>query len=162
MDYRIREARTEDAEAAVRAHEAAWDATLAEPAGKRLGELSPFQDRVDAFRSGLEHVSADARVWVAERGGEIVGLAVVRREDADTVQLKDLYVAPVAWGSGVAATLMETAIASIVGVTVATLWVVETNARARRFYEREGWAPDGATRQTPFGVPELRYRRPPG
>lgn len=31
------------------------------------------------------------------------------------------------------------------GVERATLWVLETNQRARRFYEREGWAWDGTT-----------------
>ena len=42
------------------------------------------------------------------------------------------------------------------------LWVVEGNARARRFYEREGWAPDGAAKEDEFGgqvVREVRYRR---
>jgi GNAT superfamily N-acetyltransferase len=159
MDYRIREARVEDAEAAVHAHEAAWDAALAELAGKRLGELAPFEGRVETFRSGLAQVSPDARVWVAEADGEVVGLAVVRREDAQTVELKDLYVAPDAWGSGVAPALMETALASIAGAAADTLWVVEANARARRFYEREGWAADGGSRSTPLGPSEVRYRR---
>jgi hypothetical protein len=41
---------------------------------------------------------------------------------------------------------------------VSTLWVLEGNAQARRFYERRGWSPDGAAREA-FGVLELRYRR---
>jgi hypothetical protein len=42
--------------------------------------------------------------------------------------------------------------------TDAYLWVVEANARARRFYEREGWSADGAMRASSFGSTELRYR----
>lgn len=46
--------------------------------------------------------------------------------------------------------------------TEATLWVLEANARARRFYERKGWAVDGAAREEEVGgrrVTEVRYRR---
>lgn len=42
------------------------------------------------------------------------------------------------------------------------LWVVRGNARARRFYERAGFVPDGAQEAYEVGgrsVPELRYRR---
>jgi hypothetical protein len=42
------------------------------------------------------------------------------------------------------------------------LWVVRENARARRFYERNGWSADGATKTQAFGeqpVTELRYVR---
>ena len=45
----------------------------------------------------------------------------------------------------------------------AVLWVLDGNRRARRFYEREGWAFDGATKVDDRfgpGVRELRYGRP--
>ena len=47
------------------------------------------------------------------------------------------------------------------GFSSITLWVLRDNRRARRFYERAGFAPDGATHVlTRLGdVPELRYRR---
>lgn len=47
------------------------------------------------------------------------------------------------------------------GFTTASLWVLEDNPRARRFYEREGWRPDGGRREEEFfGVPttEVSYR----
>ena len=43
----------------------------------------------------------------------------------------------------------------------ATLYVLDDNPRARRFYEREGWALDGTTKTGEFlGLPvaEVRYR----
>jgi RimJ/RimL family protein N-acetyltransferase len=43
----------------------------------------------------------------------------------------------------------------------ATLWVLEDNPRARRFYEREGWSPDGEAKSDAFlgvRVNEVRYR----
>lgn len=41
----------------------------------------------------------------------------------------------------------------------ATLWVLETNERARRFYEIAGWLPDGATKTEMRGSVELREVR---
>ena len=47
------------------------------------------------------------------------------------------------------------------GFAPLVLWVIEANARGRRFYERAGWRPDGARQPIDFdGVPvdEIRYR----
>ena len=44
----------------------------------------------------------------------------------------------------------------------ATLWVLDSNPRARRFYEVGGWTLDGAARPHTIGgqsVQEIRYRR---
>ena len=50
------------------------------------------------------------------------------------------------------------------GVQRAILWVVEDNATARRFYERQGWSWDGTRVARPLGgflgfptVVEVRY-----
>jgi GNAT superfamily N-acetyltransferase len=152
----LREARTEDAEAFVHAHEQAWDATLAPIVGKRLGELAPFDARVASFRAGLAAGRTDARAFVAEREGEIVGVAT-----AVAGELRDLYVVPDAWGTGVARELMHAALDFLraAGGEDAILWVGAANARARRFYEREGWTADGGERNEGLG-PEVRYRRP--
>lgn len=48
------------------------------------------------------------------------------------------------------------------GIERAVLWVLVGNMRARRFYERGGWAADGARRDSAIGpefVPQLRYAR---
>jgi GNAT superfamily N-acetyltransferase len=156
-NWLIREARHDDAESFVRAHEAAWNAVgLVE---RRLGELVPFEERVKMFEAGLEKVSDDARVWVAERDGTIVGLASCTREEG-TAELRNLYVIPEAWGSGIATALNETALGWMRDrADEAILWVGEENGRARRFYEREGWSADGGRRASSvLGVPEVRYR----
>ncbi len=46
------------------------------------------------------------------------------------------------------------------GFAYATLWVLGTNARARRFYERRGWRHDGASKLhdwEAFVATDLRY-----
>ena len=48
------------------------------------------------------------------------------------------------------------------GYRDAVLWVLDDNPRARRFYEREGWALDGRTKREEFlgvAITEVRYRR---
>ena len=159
-DVVVREAGPEDADGFVRAHESAWNATIAPIVGKSLEDLAPFAVRVELYRSSLEKVSDAARVWLAECAGEIVGTAVALRESQVRVELRDLYVVPSAWGTGVATALMRAAISSVAGgAPEAVLWVGSDNDRARRFYEREGWVADGESRLSSLGHPELRYRR---
>jgi GNAT superfamily N-acetyltransferase len=80
-------------------------------------------------------------VLVAERDGEIVGVAGI-----DGEWLAGFYVLPEYWGSGVADELHAAAVAR----GACTLWCLEENHRARRFYEKRGWALNGETRVVPF------------
>ena len=68
------------------------------------------------------------------------------------------------WGQGIGKALMDSALDVLrqAGFSEATLSVLATNERARRFYEAGGWAPDGAAKQDDsrgFPITELRYRR---
>jgi tRNA dimethylallyltransferase len=107
----------------------------------------PFPD--DAVRARWHAAVADARthVVVAERGDAIVGVAA-----AKDGWLEGLYLVPEEWGNGVADRLHDDALRALAthGATSARLWVLEDNARARRFYERRGWRRDGSERVVPF------------
>jgi ribosomal protein S18 acetylase RimI-like enzyme len=51
---------------------------------------------------------------------------------------------------------------AVAGFTQVTLWVLDSNDRARRFYEAGGWSADGAAKQDDsrgFPLSEVRYRR---
>ena len=91
--------------------------------------------------------AGEHRVLVADRDGEAVGIAAVRRGWID-----GLYVVPEAWGTGIAGELHDAGLDHVrgLGETVCRLWVLEANARARRFYERRGWELDGTTRVVPY------------
>jgi GNAT superfamily N-acetyltransferase len=118
----------------------------------------------EASRAGVAHVYPPDRYpfpteAVRERwrvytdGG---GWAALAGEDGfvavDPPWLEALYVAPPAWGTGVADRLHDAAVAELRarGVDRARLWVLEENHRARRFYERHGWAADGTSRVVEF------------
>lgn len=101
------------------------------------------------------------RLTVAERDGEIVGFTYVGpSETPGAVELYAIHVDPRHIGTGVGRRLMVDALDQLRGGERAVLWVLEENSRARRFYERGGWQPDGATRTEAVSgqpVPQLRY-----
>jgi GNAT superfamily N-acetyltransferase len=80
-----------------------------------------------------------------------------------TGELYALYLAPAWWSAGVGRALTETVLASLWedGYRRVVLWVLTGNARARRFYQRAGFAHDGTTNMlTGIGnIEELRYAR---
>ncbi|MFD7072040.1 GNAT family N-acetyltransferase [Streptomyces sp. NPDC059913] len=79
-------------------------------------------------------------------------------------ELYALYAAPerIGTGTGRALTAEVLARAAARGLTCLELWVLKENARARRFYERAGFAADGAEETFEADgvlVPEVRYVR---
>ena len=79
-------------------------------------------------------------VVLAEEDGAPVGIAAT-----DDCWLHGFYVLPERWGSGVADALHTAALERLACAEV-KLWVLEANVRARRFYEKRGWVPNGETR----------------
>jgi GNAT superfamily N-acetyltransferase len=81
----------------------------------------------------------------------------------EVAELYALYVHPAWWSTGIGRALMDQVLAKVgaTGYRCITLWVLEANARARRFYQRAGFIPDGARHVLDDlgGVTEIRYRR---
>ncbi|MFI2779683.1 GNAT family N-acetyltransferase [Streptomyces sp. ALB3] len=81
-----------------------------------------------------------------------------------SAELYALYVHPDRVGTGTGRALLTEAVARARadGFDAMSLWVLEENRRARRFYERAGFRPDGAAEAFEAGgalVPEVRYVR---
>lgn len=166
----IRDALVEDADAIGRVHVAAWRA------GYRGMMPDAFLDSLDEkaraarWRERLSVRPREARTLVAIVDDELVGIASIgpaRDEVGSRGELYMINVAPSAWGKGVASALLASATSGLVllGHREAILWVLRQNARARRFYEREGWSQEAERRDTirengfTFDVDELRYQR---
>jgi ribosomal protein S18 acetylase RimI-like enzyme len=81
----------------------------------------------------------------------------------ETGELYTLYVAPAHWSTGAGRALTDAALDGLraAGYRRVVLWTLTENARARRFYDKAGFAPDGATNiLAGLGrVEELRYAR---
>jgi ribosomal protein S18 acetylase RimI-like enzyme len=168
MPVRIREAEAKDAEPIASIHVRAWqEAYRGQLDDGYLDGLTP-QDRLPTTRTMIESPPDDLRVWVAEEEGSPVGFAVTGvSQDADadrrTGELYAVYLEPDRVGTGVGRTLCDHAIADLRsrGFTTATLWVLETNERARAFYEKAGWGADGTVTHERVDCemrPTIRYR----
>ncbi|CAL9288312.1 GNAT family N-acetyltransferase [Streptomyces olindensis] len=135
-----------------------------------LDGLSVAEDAERRRRMHLARAEGGVVNLVAEDpGGEIVGWAChgpyregeVLTEEAE---LYALYVHPDRVGQGAGQALLVESLTrcAAAGRGRLLLWVLKENARARRFYERSGFRPDGA--EEPFEVegvvvPEVRYGR---
>jgi GNAT superfamily N-acetyltransferase len=108
-------------------------------------------------------------ILVAEDGDRIVGFVTFgpSRDDgapAGTGEVPAIYVEPSVTRTGVGRDLLEAVTTELrrAGFTKATLWVLEANDPARRFYEKAGWRWDGAVSQHDFDCanrPVVRYAR---
>jgi ribosomal protein S18 acetylase RimI-like enzyme len=99
------------------------------------------------------------RVAVAERAGEMVGIAMSGPPlDAAATwarQLYVLYVQAADHGTGAGRALLEAVVDS---AESAALWVADPNPRAQAFYRKHGFVADG-TAQVEDGVREIRMVR---
>jgi RimJ/RimL family protein N-acetyltransferase len=131
--------------------------------GERLERWTQAIESVDSSRGGI---------LVGKSGdGQLAGFAsfgATRDEDDDPAwvgEVYSIYLAPVAWGQGLGRALMSAALEHLAGATYreVTVWVLDTNARARRFYAAAGFSADGGAKTDDmrgFPLYEVRYRRP--
>lgn len=177
----VREMTADDIDAVARLRVSAWRSAYA-------GLLPrPFLDAMsvaeDAARRREAFAKTDGSVGhlvTEDAHGTVTGWAAVGPDrpagphthaatgTTDVAELYAIYVLPELIGTGLGRTLMDSSLAQARGRGFARvlLWVIEGNTRARRFYERAGFAPDGAEdthdldgRGTYAPVPVVRYAR---
>jgi GNAT superfamily N-acetyltransferase len=167
----IRRAAVGDATAIAVVHVRAWQAAYRGLIPRDyLDSLDP-EERAERWADILAAEDwPRAGTLVATSGSDIAGFAVVcpsRDEGADPLtvgEIPAIYLLPTHWGTGLGRQLMHSALSLLGegGYRQATLWVLDTNERAQRFYRVGGWRPDGTVKQdTSHGIAldELRYRR---
>lgn len=167
----VRPATSADSDAIGLVHVRSWQSAYRSKIPQDyLDGLDPTH-RAQAWRRILEHDQPSRGgilVAVAEGGG-ITGFASFgpsRDSDTDprvTGEVFAIYAAPDAWGTGAGRAMMSSAVTelALLGYTDATLWVLDANDRARRFYALAGWEEDGARkteRSRGFDITEVRYR----
>ena len=107
-------------------------------------------------------------VLVAEDEARIVGFASfgpVRDEGENrllTGEIYSIYVLEGFWNLGIGRTLMENSLTALErdGFGSVKVWVLETNQRARSFYEKFGFKTDGlrkTEKREDFELREIRY-----
>jgi GNAT superfamily N-acetyltransferase len=104
---------------------------------------------------------AGRRTFIGEIDGEAGGYASLDLTSPTIAELKRLFVRPGHWGIGLASALLEEAVGSAfaAGYRSMRLFTPTDNARARRFYEREGWHAAGTSVHDELGIELTEYRR---
>ncbi|MEU4573430.1 MULTISPECIES: GNAT family N-acetyltransferase [Nonomuraea] len=165
----VRQATPADAEAIAGIHVRSWQAAYRGLMPQdHLDGLDPAA-RLPRWRRLLgETAWPRSGILVAEDDGGVTGFTgfgPARDPDQDpasVAEITTLYLAPEAWGRGIGGALLGTAVDALTGAGygLATLWVLDTNARARRFYEALGWRGDGTVKPDDlrgFPLTEVRY-----
>ncbi len=127
----------------------------------RFYDDEAFETRRIMWSQLLARDESARRVRTAYTEEEMVGFAFFgssRDDDSPrSTQLFALYLLAPWYGSGIGQALLD----ATIGHEPAHLWVARDNPRARRFYEKNGFVPDGEVKVEPDldGLVEVRMVR---
>lgn len=165
----IRPAVPEEAQTLAALHVRTWqEAYAALLPEEYLRSLTPSQ-RLPMWQLILDSPDRVA-IFVAVVEDKLVGFScggVSNDNDAgaSTGEMWSIYLLQEFWNKGIGRELHDFLIEELAkrGFEDAALWVMESNERTRRWYERQGWTLDGSQRTVELWgtmVPEVRYGRP--
>lgn len=169
MGWHVRTPTAADADAIARINVEAWQHAYAGLMPATLLESLEIEPRAERLRERYRTASSADGFVVVDDEDTVAGYCWFGdyRDDGDApdpgpgwAEIYAIYVDPAREGGGAGGTLMRAMLAAVAPRPVG-LWVLEHNARARGFYERFGFAPDGDRADFDAGgtpVPELRYR----
>ena len=104
----------------------------------KVGEITSSWHSVEALQRQLD--APQSEFLVADDGAEIVGMAYARMVDRGTAHLFQLYVDPVAQGTGLGRALLEELVGCFPDARRMELEVAGANERAIGFYGHHGFA----------------------
>jgi L-amino acid N-acyltransferase YncA len=155
----VRAARAADAPGMAAVHVRSWQETYRGLMPDAVLDRPDFAQRRERWwrRAVTEGAEGTRSVAVAEHAGSIVGIAsagVPRDEDAAwPLEVFVLYVLADFHGTGTGARLLD----AIIADSPAALWVADGNPRARAFYRKHGFRPDGSVKHD--GIAAVRMVR---
>ena len=133
----------------------AFEAEIPPPQHEDADEATELGEIREIVESGLG--------WVAERDGDVVGMALARRRGPRAGTLTDLYVTPSARRTGVGEALVRAVVHRFAddGIELVDLEVMATNAAARAIYAHWGFREEVLTLTAPVAVLAERLGEPP-
>ncbi|GHH74624.1 GNAT family N-acetyltransferase [Promicromonospora soli] len=160
-DFHIRASTPDDAVGIAAVHWTTRRAVFGELLSAEHWETETLGTRTEGW---MRILAAGNKALVAEVGDKIVGFAMknpsgphLGHPPVRAVELHELYVDPAFHGTNVGHALLENALPP---GTPAQLWTFASNPRARKFFQRAGFLPDGVTATDPYtNVLEVRLVR---
>jgi len=166
VEYIIEWAAEEDAKALGRVHSSSWRvAYKGIIPGEVLEKITP-EKREEYFTEALKDKLGETAVIKTDN--TICGFVTLGRcRDEDLAieygEIWGIYLSPDHWNTGMGSILFDWAIRELTdrGFKKVSLWVLEANWRARKFYEKHGFKFDGTIKQLNIGrkLNEVRYTK---
>jgi GNAT superfamily N-acetyltransferase len=157
MTLVVRPAELSDARGIAEVHVQGWREAYAHlvPAGA-LARLN-IDQRELRWTEIIPH--PNAHIWVATDAELVIGFAgagtSLDPEPVRDLELQSLYVLASHYGTGAGQRLLE----AVLGDSPASLWVADDNPRARAFYARNRFRPDGLTKIGPLAGTDILETR---
>ena len=167
QEVQIRSAQLGDAPHIARVHAASLEAIYRGVLPDEVLSALTLEERTERWREWIRDPLVNT--LVVDRGGRVAAFCTLRPcADADqdpsvVGELPTVYVHPGEWRQGLGRALCAAALelAHARGFSLVTLWVLELNERARRFYQGLGFRKDGAEKLDeevkPIALRALRY-----
>lgn len=163
-DITVRQAKVEDAAGIAEVHVKGWQSAYrGQISDSYLDSLSITEGWKDQIKSSEK----GSFILVAINNNKVVGWCTggkSKDEDStqDTGEIYAIYVHPNFIGKGAGSKLMESGLNLLRkdGYKRATLWVLDTNEKTRKWYEDKGWKVEGKTKidkRDDFDLHEIRY-----
>jgi ribosomal protein S18 acetylase RimI-like enzyme len=162
--YQIRYASVADAEILGMVHARSWQAAYAGIVPNEfLAGMNPLARQehfAQALSEGREH---DAIIFADDKPVGLTTIGKCRDQDKDDTfgEIWGIYLLPEFWNQGIGTVLLRWGLHELYlqGYRQASLWVLKDNIRARKFYEKNGFAWDGSEKEIFLGklLIECRY-----
>ncbi len=130
-----------------------------------LDRFTP-ENRAESFKKNMPVWDAEAYLFMY--GKQAIGFAFLTKDREKTAtdyagEISAIYFLSDYWGSAYTHFAMDFCIDRLkeIGCKTVTIWVLEHNTRARRFYEKYGFAFSGVKKEIALGKPlvEVQYTR---
>lgn len=163
---KVRTAVPADALAVAQSHVRSWQVGYAGLIAQHYLDALRPEERACRYRFESMDEFEGPYTLVAANAGIVCGHVTLgrsrEREHDDCGEIWSLYVDPARWGTGVGSALLAAACDQLrrADYDTAHLWVLSTNARARRFYDLAGWSVEGSERTDFIGgnyIREVKY-----
>lgn len=163
----VRVAEIKDASQLAKIHVETWQcAYKGQIPEDYLSSLS-VEQRTKRWEEILNNPKSESKTFVAELNNHVVGFTSIgpcKDEDmsSKTGELWSIYVDKNSMGKGVGSALMKKGLGSLKeqGYKKATLWVLTSNEKTRKWYESKGWRVEGKVKNEQsrgFDIHETRY-----
>ena len=164
---KIRNANIDDVPGIATVHVKMWQQAYRGQVTDSFLDTISVDKRIDKWKQIFRDSQKGIHILVSENDGIITGWIMGgTNRDKDMApevgELGGIYVHPDYAGKGIGSELMKTFLKILKdeGYKKATLWVLDTNAKTRKWYEAKGWKIEGGSKTEPregFDLNEVRY-----